>query len=55
MAFQEAFAETLGQPTTFTCDGAHSPFLSVPDQLLEGLEVAARAGAEKSGTAGAAN
>ena len=53
MASQEAFSKTLGDPTTFRCDGAHSPFLSVPEQLLKGLEVAAKAGAEKSGISAA--
>ena len=49
LPIQEAFAKTLGNPATFSCDGAHSPFLSVPDQVLEGLEYAAKVGAEKSG------
>lgn len=49
LAFQEAFAKTLGNPVTFHTDGSHSAFLSVPGQVIEGLELALKEGREQSG------
>lgn len=49
LAFQEAFAKTLGNPTIYHTQGSHSAFVSVPDQVVDGLEVALKAGREKSG------
>lgn len=49
LVFQEAFAKTLGNPVTFHTDGSHSAFLSVPDQVIEGLELALKEGREQSG------
>lgn len=49
LAFQEAFAMVLGNPVTFHTDGSHSAFLSVPDQVVEGLELALKEGRIQSG------
>lgn len=48
LVFQEAFAKTLGNPVIFHTDGSHSAFLSVPDQEMEGLDLALREGREQS-------
>lgn len=40
MAVQEGFARRLGSESTFRCEGAHSPFLSVLEQVIERLESA---------------
>ncbi|KAH7034225.1 Alpha/beta hydrolase fold-1 [Macrophomina phaseolina] len=44
---QEAMAQSLGA-TIRRNTGAHSAFLSVPDQVFEGIEAAVREGREKS-------
>ncbi|GME47542.1 hypothetical protein GTA08_BOTSDO11688 [Neofusicoccum parvum] len=44
---QEAMAQSIGG-TIRRNTGAHSAFLSVPDQVLEGIEAAATEGREKS-------
>ena len=49
LAVQEQFAQTLKNPTIFHTSGSHSPFLSVPHELLQGLQLAAKDGCEKSG------
>ncbi|KAJ5665392.1 uncharacterized protein N7477_007840 [Penicillium maclennaniae] len=49
LAFQEAFAKVLGNPVTFHTDGSHSAFLSVPDQVIEALELALKEGRAQSG------
>lgn len=49
LAVQEQFAKCLTNPTTFHTEGSHSAFLSVPEQVLEGLELAVRDGRDKSG------
>lgn len=33
--------------TVFECEGSHSPFLSMPEKVVEALEMAAELGAEK--------
>ncbi|RAL13868.1 alpha/beta hydrolase [Aspergillus homomorphus CBS 101889] len=54
MPAQEAFARTLGNPGTYHADGSHSAFISVPEQVADGLELALREGLEKSGVSTAA-
>lgn len=49
LAVQQAFAETLGNPTTYHASGSHSAFLSVPDQVVDALKVALNTGRERSG------
>lgn len=49
LIFQEAFAKTLGNPVTSHADGSHSVFLSVPEQVAEGPELALQEGMERSG------
>lgn len=44
---QEAFAQTLGQPGVYHADGSHSAFLSVPEQVADGLELACKEGVNK--------
>ncbi|KAK7551442.1 Alpha/beta hydrolase fold-1 [Phyllosticta citricarpa] len=45
---QDQFVALLGAgATTFHSKGSHSPFLSVPEEVVEGLELAARTGVEK--------
>ncbi|KAJ5186094.1 hypothetical protein N7491_006035 [Penicillium cf. griseofulvum] len=48
---QESFAETLGNPVTYHVDASHSAFLSVPDKVIDGLEVALKEGQQQSGIA----
>ncbi|KAJ5112370.1 alpha/beta-hydrolase [Penicillium argentinense] len=45
---QEAFAQALGNPGTYHADGSHSAFLSVPNQVADGLELSLKEGLEKS-------
>ncbi|KAL4944496.1 hypothetical protein BDV06DRAFT_233188 [Aspergillus oleicola] len=49
LAFQEAFAKTLGNPVTYHTDASHSAFLSQPGQVIEGLKVALEKGRKQSG------
>lgn len=52
IALQEQFASTLGRGCIlFRCQGSHSPFLSMPNKIIEGLELAAKVGAERHGLA----
>ena len=45
---QQHMASMLGESAaSFTCSGSHSPFLSMPDKVAEGLEYAAKVGVEK--------
>jgi pimeloyl-ACP methyl ester carboxylesterase len=46
---QESFAQTLGNPVTFHVDASHSGFLSKAEETADGLELALKAGLEKSG------
>ncbi|KAJ5698357.1 hypothetical protein N7462_000362 [Penicillium macrosclerotiorum] len=46
---QESFAQTLGNPAAFHTDGSHSAFLSMPEQVAGGLELALKTGQEQSG------
>ncbi|KAL4798902.1 Alpha/beta hydrolase fold-1 [Aspergillus venezuelensis] len=48
---QEAFAKILGQgpSMTYRTDTSHSPFLSQPDKVIEGLRLALQVGREHSG------
>ncbi|KAL4762386.1 alpha/beta hydrolase [Aspergillus foveolatus] len=48
LAVQEAFAERLGTPVTFHIDASHSPFLSQPGKVIEGIRLALKAGREQS-------
>jgi hypothetical protein len=49
LAVQEGLARTLGSPVTFHTDASHSPFLSQPAQVIDGLRVALDAGRKQSG------
>ncbi|KAL2005082.1 hypothetical protein VTN00DRAFT_2932 [Thermoascus crustaceus] len=51
IAMQEQMAGAMGAGlvATYRSEASHSPFLSVPEQVVEGLEMAARVGAERSG------
>ncbi|KAH7374185.1 Alpha/beta hydrolase fold-1 [Cadophora sp. MPI-SDFR-AT-0126] len=50
LSMQQEFAKSMGEGiTTFGIKASHSPFLSVPEKLVEGIEVAVKAGLEKSG------
>ncbi|KAK7536868.1 Alpha/beta hydrolase fold-1 [Phyllosticta citribraziliensis] len=45
---QDQFVSLLGAgATTFHSKGSHSPFLSVPEEVVEGLELAVKTGLEK--------
>ncbi|KAL4901154.1 hypothetical protein BDW74DRAFT_160450 [Aspergillus multicolor] len=48
---QEAFAKILGQgpSVTYHTDASHSPFLSQPEKVIEGLRLALQVGREQSG------
>ncbi|KAJ5540307.1 alpha/beta-hydrolase [Penicillium frequentans] len=48
LQLQEGLAQTLGNPGTHHADGSHSAFLSVPDQVADGLELALKEGLEKT-------
>lgn len=48
LQLQEDLAQTLGNPGTYHADGSHSAFLSVPDQVADGLELALKEGLEKT-------
>lgn len=48
MFVQESMAELLGDYSQFRCESSHSPFLSMPDKLAEGCELAAKIGLEKA-------
>ncbi|KAH7383492.1 Alpha/beta hydrolase fold-1 [Cadophora sp. MPI-SDFR-AT-0126] len=46
---QQGIAGSIGSSiTTFSIKASHSPFLSVPDKLVEGIKLAAKVGLEKS-------
>jgi hypothetical protein len=44
---QESMAGLLGDYTQFRCESSHSPFLSMPEKVAEGCELAAKVGVEK--------
>jgi len=48
LPIQEQMAALLGDCTTFRCTASHSPFLSMPEKVVEAVELAARVGLEKS-------
>ncbi|KAH6613162.1 Alpha/beta hydrolase fold-1 [Boeremia exigua] len=51
IATQKAFAASLGTDAfEFTCSASHSPFLSMPDKVVEGLEYAARVARQEQGS-----
>ncbi|KAJ6021204.1 hypothetical protein N7540_006708 [Penicillium herquei] len=52
LPFQEALSKKLGNPVTFHCESSHSPFLSMPNKLIEGLELALHEGERQSGIIG---
>src|SRR4051794_7149153 len=46
---QQGIASSMGSElTTFSIVASHSPFLSQPAKLVEGIELAAKVGVEKS-------
>lgn len=46
---QQGIARSMGSDiTTFNIAASHSPFLSMPENLVEGIELAAKVGLEKS-------
>lgn len=46
---QQGIAASMGSNiTTFSIAASHSPFLSTPDKVVEGIELAAKVGLEKS-------
>ncbi|KAF9873852.1 hypothetical protein CkaCkLH20_08586 [Colletotrichum karsti] len=48
LAIQEGMAAQLGpNGFTYSCKASHSPFLSVPNEVAEGLEHAAKVGQER--------
>ncbi|KAJ5159299.1 uncharacterized protein N7500_008950 [Penicillium coprophilum] len=49
LSVQESFAETLGNPVTYHVDASHSAFLSMPDKVIDGLEIALKEGRQQSG------
>ncbi|TGO07296.1 hypothetical protein BTUL_0295g00060 [Botrytis tulipae] len=49
LSVQQGIAASMGSNiTTFSIAASHSPFLSAPDKLVEGIELAAKLGLEKS-------
>lgn len=48
LPLQEGLAQTLGKPGIYHANGSHSAFLSVPDQVADGLELALKEGLEKT-------
>ncbi|KAJ5386409.1 hypothetical protein N7509_008950 [Penicillium cosmopolitanum] len=44
---QESMAGLLGDYTQFRCESSHSPFLSMPEKVAEGCELAAKVGVEQ--------
>ncbi|KAF4770551.1 hypothetical protein HAV15_012904 [Penicillium sp. str.  len=51
LAVQESFAHTLGNPVTYHIDASHSAFLSMPEKVIDGLEIALKEGRQESGIA----
>lgn len=49
LVMQEIFAQTLGSPVTFHVDASHSAFLSIPEKVIEGLEIALKEGQQQNG------
>lgn len=48
LAIQQQMAQALGADApTFTSVGSHSPFLSQPQEVVEGVEYAAKVGQSK--------
>ncbi|KAJ5585512.1 uncharacterized protein N7459_005312 [Penicillium hispanicum] len=48
VSMQEDMAARLGDYTSYRCDSSHSPFLSVPGQVAEACQLAAKVGLERS-------
>lgn len=48
LAVQENLAKNLVDPVTYHVDGSHSAFLSVPEQVIDGLELALKEGQQRS-------
>jgi hypothetical protein len=46
---QESFAKVLGSPVTYHVDASHSAFLSMPEKVIDGLEIALKEGQQQSG------
>lgn len=51
LPLQESFAATLDNPVTYHVDTSHSAFLSMPDKVIDGLEVALKEVRQQSGIA----
>ncbi|KAJ5772748.1 hypothetical protein N7457_007644 [Penicillium paradoxum] len=51
LSAQESFAKLLGTPVTYHVDGSHSAFLSMPEKVIDGLEIALKEGQQQSGIA----
>lgn len=49
LSTQEFFAQTLGTKVTYRLKSSHSPFFSVPEQVIDGLEIAVKEGRRQSG------
>ena len=47
LAMQTGMAHQMGNITTYEIHSSHSPFLSSPDEVVKGIEFAARVGEEK--------
>ncbi|KAL5048578.1 hypothetical protein BDW71DRAFT_177054 [Aspergillus fruticulosus] len=52
LAAQEALAKRLGTPVTYHADASHSPLLSQPGKVIEGLRLPLNVGREQSRIAG---
>lgn len=48
LGLQQGMATAMGDITTFSIAASHSPFLSAPEKVVEGIELAAKVGLEKS-------
>ncbi|CAG8885682.1 unnamed protein product [Penicillium egyptiacum] len=51
LAVQENFAQILGNPVTYHVNASHSAFLSVPEKVIDGLEIALEECRQQSGIA----
>lgn len=51
LAYQQQMASMMSGVTTFKIKAGHCPFLSVPEKVVEGLELAVKVGKEKRSVA----
>jgi hypothetical protein len=47
LALQASMADQMGSITKYEIHSSHSPFLSSPDEVVKGVELAARVGEER--------